>query len=85
MQRRHLVQAAAAAAVFPLAARAQAWPARPLRWVVPFPPGGTTDYVTRLVAAELGKSLGQTVVVENRPGAGTVIALDNSGDWTRDV
>jgi hypothetical protein len=66
MQRRHLVQAAAAAAVFPLAARAQAWPARPLRWWCPFRPAAPPT-TSRLVAAELGKSLGQTVVVENRP------------------
>ena len=77
MQRRHLIHAAAATALFPLAARAQAWPAKALRWVVPFPPGGTTDYVTRLVAAEIAKTLGQSVVVENRPGAGTVIGVDN--------
>ncbi len=52
------------------------WPARPLRWVVPFPPGGTTDVVTRLVATEISRSLGQPVVVDNKPGAGTVIGVD---------
>ena len=66
----------AAAPVF--ASAEAAWPAaRPLRVVVPFPPGGTTDYVTRLVVGEAGKGLGATVVVENRPGAGTVIGVDN--------
>lgn len=77
MQRRQLIQAAAAAAVFPAIARAQAWPAKPIRWVVPFTPGGTTDYVTRLVAAELGKALGVSVVIENKPGGSTVIGVDN--------
>ena len=73
MQRRQLLLGAAA---LPFAARAQAWPARPVRLIVPFPPGGTTDVVTRLIATELGKGLGQTVVVENKPGAGTVIGVD---------
>jgi tripartite-type tricarboxylate transporter receptor subunit TctC len=74
LQRRTLL---AGLAVLPIAARAQAaWPTRPLRLVVPFPPGGTTDYVTRLVAAELAKSLGQAAVVDNKPGAGTVIGVD---------
>ena len=69
--------AAAALAALPTALHAQAWPTRPLRVVVPFPPGGTTDFVTRLVCTEVAKALGQPIVVENKPGAGTVIGVDN--------
>ena len=76
MQRRHLLRAAALLPFVP-AARAQSWPSRPVRLVVPFPPGGTTDAVSRLVATEIAKTLGQPVVVENKPGAGTVIGVDH--------
>ena len=75
MQRRDLLLGAAAAAL-PWASPAQAWPVKPIRLIVPFPPGGTTDVVTRLVAAELSKTLGQAVVVDNKPGAGTVLGVD---------
>jgi tripartite-type tricarboxylate transporter receptor subunit TctC len=76
-QRRSLLLGAASAALLPAFARAQAaWPSRPVRLVVPFTPGGTTDFVTRLVGVELAKSLGQPVIVENKPGAGTVIGVD---------
>lgn len=66
-----------AALALPWGARAQAaWPTRPLRLIVPFPPGGTTDHVSRLVAQELAKGVGQPVVIDNKPGAGTVIGVD---------
>lgn len=60
----------AAPALLPALARAQAFPERPLRLVIPFAPGGSTDMLGRLLAQFMGPRLGQTVVVENRAGAG---------------
>lgn len=69
---------ATGALLAPTLACAQAWaPTRPLRLVIPFPPGGTTDLVGRMVAERLSPRLGQPVIVENRPGAGGNIAGDS--------
>jgi tripartite-type tricarboxylate transporter receptor subunit TctC len=63
----------AALLLVPGLAAAQAWPNKPIRLMVPFPPGGSTDIVARIVAQKLGERLGQSLVIENRGGAGGTI------------
>lgn len=75
--RRHMVQALAlAAAVSGGSALAQAWPGKPIHLIVPFPPGGTTDVLARALGDKLAQSLGQAVIVENKPGAGATLGAD---------
>ena len=64
------------AAITAASAFAQTFPTRPIRLIVSFPPGGATDTFSRALAAEMTPSLGQQVIVENRPGAGTIIAAE---------
>jgi tripartite-type tricarboxylate transporter receptor subunit TctC len=76
--RRAVLQSAAGAVVsqlVPRVARAQSYPTRPIRWVVPFPPGGATDVVARVVSQWLSERFGQPVVIENRGGAGGNIGV----------
>ncbi len=72
--------AAVAGAILPFLgsrARAQAaWPERPIRWIVPFPPAGTADILSRLLAEHISRSLGQPVAAENRAGAGGTLAAN---------
>ncbi|MFM8624798.1 MAG: Bug family tripartite tricarboxylate transporter substrate binding protein [Betaproteobacteria bacterium] len=77
--RRQLVVGASAAAIALPSARAQSsWPAKPIRFIVPFAPGGTSEVVARSVAAELTKQLGQSVFVENKPGGAGVTAMQEA-------
>ncbi len=65
------------AALFaPLIAGAQTWPAKPLRYIVPFPPGAFNDTLARTLSSELPKALGQPVIVDNRPGGNTIIGTE---------
>jgi len=80
MKHRWLIRALAVAALimatYPAAAQAQAYPTRPIRLIVGFPPGGSNDIVARAIAPKMSEFLGRQVVVENRGGANTAIATE---------
>lgn len=66
----------ALAAALPMTAFCQAWPAKPVRWVVPFSSGGVADIPARIIGQRLSETLGQQVVIENRPGAGGTLGSE---------
>jgi len=79
LPRRTFLQVAAGAAALPAVARvawAQAYPARPVRLMVGFPPGGSADIITRIIAQALTERMGQSFVVDNKPGAGSNIGTE---------
>jgi tripartite-type tricarboxylate transporter receptor subunit TctC len=77
MTTRRAVLAGAAALALPFDARAQAFPDRPVRMVVAFPPGGNVDFTARLIQPAMSQALGQQIVVENRAGAGGIVGTES--------
>lgn len=77
-RRQFLAHAGAAATtlIMPASALAQSYPSKPIRMVVPYSAGGSSDFIGRLMAQKLGEGLGQQVIVDNKPGAGAVIGTD---------
>src|SRR5262249_23375130 len=55
---------------------AQEWPSKPVRWIVPYPPGGGTDVISRIIQPRMQEALGQTIVIENRGGAGGALGTE---------
>ena len=78
LPRRACLLGAVAALPCATAAAADVWPSRPIRWVVAYPPGGGSDFLARQLATPLGRALGQTIVIDNRPGAAGIVGTDNA-------
>ena len=81
LPRRDFLQLAAGAAALPAMSRmasAQTYPSRPIRFIVPYPPGGATDVAARVVGEYLSRALGQHVVVENKSGGGSLIGVESA-------
>lgn len=76
MRHKYWLGIAAALLLGPGVSHAQAYPTKPVRMVVPFSPGGTSDIIARVVAVELGRDLGQQIIVDNRAGAGSTLGTD---------
>ncbi len=76
LSRRQLMIAAAAAVPSVAGAQTAAWPTKPIRWIVNFPPAGAADIMSRALAEWFGTRLGQPIVVENKPGAGGMLGAD---------
>lgn len=76
MNSRFATVAAALAAVLSPIAHAQQWPAKPIRWISPFAPGGGADFTSRAIAGKIGPALGQQVIIDNRGGAGGMVGVD---------
>ena len=76
MSIRRIIGVAAAALAIAAPAWGQQYPTRSIKWIVPYTPGGITDSVTRLVAKGLEEKLGQPIVIENKPGANSIVGVD---------
>lgn len=64
------------ALVFPLLVSAQSWPNKPIKWIIPYPPGGITDNATRMVLQKVQEQTGWSIVVENKPGANSILGAE---------
>lgn len=76
IERRTLIGAGLAAALAGRATFAQTFPTKQIRWIIPFAPGGNYDVTSRIVAEPMGRQLGQSILIDNKPGAGGVVGLE---------